>query len=203
MNRSRAFTMVEMLVAVAMLTLIFGAILSFIWNTREQRLRVAEAITDSDVAMAVLDRIESDLMTVVAAAPGAGAGVMGDDRSLKLLFRSVWLAGGTGPEAVRDLQGATYTYDEERMVVHAARWASGMSEPIESDLCSGVVRARFRYHDGLLWQDSFDSVESDRLPRMVEVSLWLARSPAEGDPAWRRLIAVPDADDGGVIGGAS
>ena len=86
-------------------------------------------------------------------------------------------------------------------------------EPIEEVLCRGVRSLNLRYHDGLMWQDSWDSTQlENNIPTAVELTIELDRS-VDGQT---RIISFPrvfllscstlsatSAAAGGAAGGAT
>lgn len=220
--RARGFSLVEVLVAIALLILLAAAMSAFTWRLVERRARLtAEADRQRDVG-ALFTHIETDLLTSVAG-DGGQAGISGDGAGLKLLTRGVGLvAGDAGPD-VGDLQGCEYRFAGGR--VTGKRWKGAKADAAlgEDVIVAGVGRVRFRYFDERAWHESFDSVKAGRLPAAVEVAVWFdappaltrtedpAPSPAGGgsgdegaeaaqEEAWPsadrvRVIVVPDGPD--------
>lgn len=189
-RRRHGFTVIEVLVACALLLLLMGAVMSLMWSARDQRSRVsAMSVTTRDV-MAMLDQIESDLTTAVAADPREGAGIIGDDRSIQILFRSVWLRGSAVERAPRDLQGASYTFDEGASQIDGERW-SASGEHSRATLCERVADVRFRYAEGANWLNSFSAADHGFMPMAVEISVTTSRGEL-----WRRIVRIPDSGGG-------
>ena len=204
-NVRRAFTIVETLTALALLVLLIGTIFYFMTTIAERRDRVVGLASSTRDVVAMLDQLEADLLTAVTADPSEGTGISGDGASIRVVFRAVWLRGALGADAPRDVQGASYTFDQASESVLGERWAPGVeagrnagagTDGLSVALCRGVGKLGIRYFDGSTWAASFDSVARGGLPAAVEIKVWSAGSADEGsEPAWMRTIRVPD---GGV-----
>ena len=102
----RGFSLLEVMIAIALTAALIGSMFAFLWDTLETRERMATHTTRRRSATTVIDRLERDLTMVVASDPDAGVGVEGTESSLRLLVRSVpaRLADGARPElALTDL----------------------------------------------------------------------------------------------------
>jgi len=222
-RRRNAFTLMEVLLAVALAAGLAGAVMSFVWNLLDRRAALVEHGRLARGASLVMDRIERDLMGAMVAARGGEAGVRGTETQLRVLSRGVWLGGEAG-EAPADLQGSEIWWDAAPGRIVGRRWAGAAARGEEETVCEGVRRLRLRYLRGREWVETFDSVEAGMLPAAVEVAIWFG-SPdgaagvgglGEGEreamsgtvgadlpePDRVRVIAVPDAVDGGEgVGG--
>jgi type II secretory pathway pseudopilin PulG len=185
------FTLFEVIVAIAMILALLGIMFNVASDLLEARSRLHEITARQRAATTVIDRVEADLATCLVADGRAGAGVVGDARSLRVLSRGVSLAEAGAPGAVvgaGDLQVAEYRFDADRRVIEGRRrsWSARSSPPPAFTALGGVVhQASFRYHDGLAWRDEFDSLRERRLPHAVEVAVWFDAPPGEepvGDP---------------------
>lgn len=193
MNRSltrRGFTVIEVIVACALLLLLMSAVMSMMWNARDQRTRVSAMSASTRDVLAMLDQIETDLTTAIAADPREGAGISGDDRSIRVLFRGVWLRGSVADRAPRDLQGASYSFDADASRIEGERW-SASGDRSRATLCERVADVRFRYAEGQSWSDAFDAAERGRMPLAVEISVTTSRGEL-----WRRTVRIPDSAGG-------
>lgn len=189
-NARSAFTVIEVLVACALLLLLMSAVMSMMWSARDQRTRVSAMSASTRDVLAMLDQIESDLTTAIAADPREGAGISGDDRSIRVLFRGVWLRGSVAERAARDLQGASYSFDAGASRIEGERW-SASGERSRATLCERVTDVQFRYSEGQGWSDAFDAVERGRMPLAVEISVTTSRGEV-----WRRTVRIPDSAGG-------
>jgi prepilin-type N-terminal cleavage/methylation domain-containing protein len=198
----RGFSLLEVLVAVSIVAALVGMMFAFLSNVLSSRSRVLEHSDRQRAATALIERIEADLMTCIVGDQSFGAGVQGDATHLAILTQSVspMLPGVTeeDPRVQRDLQLAEYRFDGQRRVAQGRRSCASLQESTSTDAAAASVAGasqteagrgrmqgagfdgfggdipsvRFRYHDGVQWRDSFDSLESGHLPRAVEIAVW-------------------------------
>jgi type II secretory pathway pseudopilin PulG len=175
-----AFTLVEVLLAIALMLALMGAMFGFAHAMMHARQRINEGTARHRAATALIERLEADLATCIAGDQALGAGVVGDESSLRVLTRGVsaHLAESDPDAAFFDLQRAEYRFDAARGRIELRRGLAAVGAdagdaggPFHS-LGGAMSRVRFRYHDGGAWRGSFDSLASDRLPAAVEVAVW-------------------------------
>ncbi|MCW5775905.1 MAG: prepilin-type N-terminal cleavage/methylation domain-containing protein [Phycisphaeraceae bacterium] len=196
--RRRAFTLMETLVAIVLLLALSGAVMSFFWNSLERRDTLLALSGEVRAGTLLLERLEADFLTAVAADGKGGAGIAGDRTSVRVVSRGVrpTLNGGSAAGSLGDEKGLAVRFEEATGRVSLRRW-SGEDPGGGSDevVAEGVSALRLRYFDGRSWRDSFDSKSAGDLPVAVEVALWFRRP---GDPAprpaveERRVAAVED-----------
>ncbi len=226
--KSRGFTLIEMLVAVAITLALSGAVLAYIWRLRDAQERMTVAAARSAGVEMLFTRLEDDLVGVIAGDPKLGAGVKGDATSLTLLCRGTPPLSETnrGGDLVRmelRFDALTGTVYGERSGAEKATSASDAAEavfgadveatPRGEALIEGVREMRLRYYTQGAWSESFDSGASGGLPEAVEVALWFGAVDeasegvvAETDmprppPDRLRVIVVPDAPEKAWGGG--
>lgn len=177
----RAFSLIELLVAVALIGAIASAMTFFTWRLIERRDRLTAMVQRQQGLAVLLGHIEADLLTCVAA-EGAAPGVSGTGESLRLLSRGVGLVAGPGGPDLSDLQGTEYRFSGGR--VTGRRWAGASASASlgEDEIVAGVGRIRFRYFDRGAWRASFDAAKEGRLPAAIEVAVWYDAPPSEHDP---------------------
>ncbi len=185
MNR-RGMTLLELIIAIALVAALFGALFTFLFDLLSARVRVLEHDGRQLAATTLIEALESDLAACIAGDPSHGAGVRGDETSLNILTRGTAAAladrGPDDPAVFGDLQRSEYRFDAGNGRLSATRAAAGVSAAasVPEDLGGMVHKLRFRYHDGQRWADSFDSIASGGLPVAVEVSIWF--DPWPGSP---------------------
>jgi hypothetical protein len=184
--KRRAFSLLEVLVAIALMIALFGSMFAFMFDMLSARRRALEYAGMQRAAVTLIDRLESDLMSCVVGDRVYGAGVEGDNDSLRILTRGVaaHLAGQgmDDPEVFGDLQEVEYRFDEGLGLIEARRVPAGDRGAGDGDfapLGGAVSKIRFRYHDSTIWRDSFDSLAHDGLPAAVEVAVWFHPWPGE------------------------
>ncbi len=184
-----AFTLFEVLLAIALALALSGAVLAFMDDLMTRRARTIEAIEDLAAGDSVIARLEQELMTTFVEDAQMGAGVRGTRTRLTVLSRGVIppMVGDPQTIALGDLQGVVVEFDGREGVLRMGRF-SRQDEPVRMDIVSERVSdLRLRYFDGRAWSESFNSAQRGILPVAVEVAIWF------GDR--------PDEDEGEAVGG--
>lgn len=193
------FTLLEVLVAIALLAVLLSSVYAFIWNLFDRQTRTLDEAAESQAATMIFDRLEADLMSAVASA-GDGAGVSGDRFGVVIAHRAVLPGSPSAP--VSDLQETTIRFDRR-----AGRISMNRVDPGSVDVRAAVeaypvpVRAaRFRYYTGSGWTDRFSSEQG--LPSAVELAIWFGM-PADADDLGEDSLGFERADPDrfGPIGG--
>ena len=173
------FTLLEMLVAIALLGLLLGAVYSFTWNLFSRETRSLDEAAKSQTATMLFDRCEADLMSAVAIADSS-PGVTGDSSQITITHRAV-LPGSSGAPDV-DLQTTTIRFDPRARRVSVTR-SDASANPGGSENDGEIpvpVRAlQIRYHNGRRWTDRFSS--NNGLPAAVELAIWFGVPEDEPD----------------------
>jgi len=216
----RAFTLLEMLAATAMVALLAGSLyasLHIAFKARRSALSAVETVRKRHLALALL---KADLQAAVV--PGgllAGdfVGLRGgapDTGSDELSFYAV--ATDAGPRTgVGDIKKVEYTCvpsDDRRSMVLIRRLTANLLAPAtpaprEEVVCREVQAFTCRYYDGSAWQDAWDSTAQDNvLPTAVEVTLELADGPDGPGGRTCQVVPIPagqGADNTASSGGTS
>jgi prepilin-type N-terminal cleavage/methylation domain-containing protein len=175
----RGFSLLEVLIALALLTAMMGTMFAFFWEMLSTRERILDFTAENRGAGMLIDRLQRDLQTCVVGDAALGAGVQGDETNLRLLTRSVpvrLVEETEAPGPFCDIETAIYRFTAgsgrielgRTLAAPGASSAGGNLSPI----AEGVFKVRFRYHDGTMWRSEFDSLEADRLPQAIEVAVW-------------------------------
>lgn len=175
-------TLVEVLVAIALIMTLTGAMLGFLHDMLSSRAQALEAIASERAAATVLEHVERHLTTCIVGDAVAGPGVRGDGRSLRVLSRGVSVRsadrGAGAAAALGDLTVFDLRFDASRGLVEAMQTPWGAQDDASHQSLGGAVGdLRLRYWDGSGWLDEFDSLAAGRFPRAIEVAIWF------GDPA--------------------
>jgi len=200
----RAFTLIEVLAAIALLLVLSGSLMSFGAALLDRADWTARTVNDLRACGIVFDRVSTALRTCEVGGGSAGPGVSGDSSSITVLCRSE-------PGGRSDLARLRLSFDRGAGTL-AFAFGDAQDTPAEELLSDRVQSVRIRYYDGRAWRDSFDSRDADALPAAVEVSVWLgapttpsnanANANADGfpsrEPDRKRLFAIPDAGVGGA-----
>jgi hypothetical protein len=175
----------EVLLSLGLIGVLLGSVLGFLFQIGSQRDVLAAAGARQQGATALFERMESDLLCVVASGASGEAGIKGSASGLTLLTRGTMLpaAAGKGAE-LGDLQGTEYAFDRGSQTVRVRRWGAGDGSDQGGDsevMCEGVGLLRLRYFDGEKWSASFDSGAAGGLPVAVEVAVWFGPPGPSGD----------------------
>ena len=98
-RRPRGFTLLEVLIAIALVGVLLGSMFAFMHELLQSRSRAMQYTARQLAAATLIDRIESDLAVCIVGDATLGAGIRGDDTQLSILSRGVaaHLAGVTVP----------------------------------------------------------------------------------------------------------
>ena len=195
--KPRAFTLLEVLVSIALVAVLLGSMFTFLHELLQSRSRALDYTATQRAAAILIDRVESDLFACVVGDIANGAGVAGDASTLSILSRGVathLAERGIDSGVLGDLQHSEYRFDDRSGAIEIRRGSPG--SPAETTTArfepiGNVFRVRFRYHDGDGWSDSFDSLASDALPAAIEVAVWYLPWPGAEEPS--QLAGEPHA----------
>lgn len=196
----QAFTLIELLLAIAIFSLVLSAISGVFYGAMRLRTRTSEAIEEAlpvqralailrkDLAGIVLPRgtIQSNL--VVAAGSGEGS-VQDSDTAIYTSSAAVSpnLPWGEVQRVWYGLRPPTNAYasygkDLVRFVVRNPLPVL-QDDVDEQHILGGVLRLEFSFYDGTTWQTSWNtSNQTAVLPAAVKVLLTMADNPARRVP---------------------
>ncbi|MBI1304779.1 MAG: prepilin-type N-terminal cleavage/methylation domain-containing protein [Phycisphaera sp.] len=165
MSARRGFTLIEVLVGIAIGGALLGALGVFTLNLTDTRARLAEMTARVDSAEVVFSALDRALATAVVEDASLGAGVSGNESALRVVRSAVGLGGErealfaeTGVVEVRLSRGAA------RLEIVRDGRAAALPAPVRA--------MRIRYLGERGWSDAFDSGESGVFPAGIEVSIW-------------------------------
>ena len=191
---SRAFTLLEALIAVGMMVLLLGALAMFVEDLSRTRQFVARTAAETRSADALFGALEAALQTAVVDGGNRGAGVTGTDRSIRVLSSRTDAGSGSVAELARAAFSPLSATQVDQNGANITIGRGGVSSTLPATV--RAMRVRYWYDGG--WGDSFDSLNAGTLPAVVEVGLWFGATQAGdedelGAPDRVRAIAVPDA----------
>jgi len=202
----RAFTLLEMLAAMAMVATLAGALyasLSIAFKARNSATRSLEPVRKCSTAVALL---RADFQAAAGpkgllAGPMLGesqssmAGQAGDSVEFFAAISDVRYTGVAGDIRKIDISCEPSADGSENILyrrVTSNLLSSQTVDPEEQILCRGVRTFTLRYYDGTTWYDSWDSTaQGDLLPVAVEVTVELAPPPgAPHNQAGYRMSSI-------------
>jgi type II secretory pathway pseudopilin PulG len=203
--RAGAFTLLEVLLAIALILIIVTAAGTLLVSVAEARESLERYTLQQTATDGLLSQLESDLLCAVAGDGAGGPGVVGTAQGIKLLTRGRWL--GAETPGASDLCRVEAAFAGNGVTLSRRAAALETLAP-DGDGVTGAVlgvrRVEFWYHDGKAWKREFNSVKDGGLPRAVEVRLWFgALVPSPGGPSETGAPASAGAEvDPGVDGDA-
>ena len=178
----RGFTLIEVLIAIALMLMLGGAMFGFLQDLLTTRGRTLERSGRQRAASTLIERLENDVAACLVGDARSGAGVRGDGSSLRLLTRGVMpqvaARGINDPAALGDLQVVEYRFDAAQQRLEA-RKAPATESAAFAPLGGSIAHVRFRYLDGRRWRDDYDSLGLNRLPSAIEVAVWFNPWPSD------------------------
>lgn len=165
-SRRAAFSLLEVLVAIAVLLVLSAAVYAFIFQLMSMREAIADR-SERDAALTfAFDVVAASIMTCEVVGVEGEPGIVGTATSLELVCRTSSLA---SPIATSEPSGLM------RRVEWNQRDQSVWIDDADQDpAITGIARLRFRYHDGRSWSSTYDSAALGRLPFMIEMAVWFA-----------------------------
>jgi prepilin-type N-terminal cleavage/methylation domain-containing protein len=215
MMHRRGFTLMEVLIAIALLLVLSSVIFTFLRDVMASRERIAEITAQQRLASLIIDRIEEQAIFSIVGDAAFGSGISGDETSLIILSRGVAVRevahADSWHKAFFDLIRTEYQFDEGS---HSVRVSQEIPDAAGSDRDNGqtssrfnihrinpeeahetfstrLYKLRFRYHDGIAWSSNYDSLSEGRLPRAIEVAIWFDPWPGS---EWNAGAQDPFAD---------
>lgn len=225
-RRTRAFTLLEMLVALALMSVLATALyasLHIAFRAHRSAIAAIEPVCTAALALELVRRDLEAALPPTGVLAGSFYGLDETDESTGAAADTLmWYASaGRATEGASDivkLELAVTDTDKtgERALVRRVTTnllAPKAQEPTEEILCRGVVAFNLAYFDGTSWYDTWDSGSQDNiLPLAVDVILEIARdgsAPEDKEVATHQLNRVfllpcgslPEAEGARVIGG--
>ena len=171
----RGFTLLEVMVGLAIIAALVGALSGFLINLSDARARLTTTVERVECADAVFALVDRALATAVVVDPQFGAGVGGNESTLRIVRSGVGLGQGDAPLFA----------DRERCEVRflASAGRIEISRGDRRDIIDVPVRTiRIRYLSERGWRDAFDSRDDAMFPVGVEISIWFGEdNPQDGD----------------------
>ncbi len=202
MNRLRSFTLIEMLIALALII----AMVFVLLPTASRIMTSTTAAADRNHRLAQLalfsDLLDRAMLTAIAQDASGRQAFTGEESVLRLAACGVSLV-PRDPGAPDDIQTMEFAFNGDSLTLRQGN--SGREV-----ILTGIEKGAFAYSSGQGWAGSFDG--SGGMPGAVAVSIWLRRGDIEltteeageseevgqeeREPDWRRVFAVFDPESG-------
>ena len=175
--RRRGLTLLEVLIAISLGIVLLGSVTTFAWSQLNSRDRILEAAHARRSLTLAIDRLEQDLVSVIAGTSDGQAGLLGDRSSIVIHARGLAPRWSDDPSTmIGDLHRLSLGFDAAsgRIEMIRSPYQPG-SELLEEDPSAlpGVIRdLQFRFFDGQQWVEQWDSLREGRLPMAVEIAAW-------------------------------
>ena len=181
----RGFSLLEALVGVAIATAFLGAIAIFTTNLGDSRARLSRSSREIECADAVFAAIERACATAVVEGGAQGAGIVGNETSLRIVRSGVGL-GADGQPIFSELAATAVSFDfgTKRISLRRDGNLDMLGAPVRE------MRVRYLAKDG--WQDAFDTSEGVGFPVGIEVSLWFERGSGVEESGAAVAAPAPD-----------
>ncbi|MDG2053897.1 MAG: prepilin-type N-terminal cleavage/methylation domain-containing protein [Phycisphaerales bacterium] len=216
--RKRAFTLIEVLLALALGMVLSVAILGFFRDLILHRTQINERLDQERAAQALIENLSLELTCAIVGIEQIGSGLIGDEQNIAVMSRSVSVEQLVpGQDMLGDLTELKFHFDPTESKLEGGRRLVEVGVQSDSTgylntISNKLGWVRFRYLDKGRWRSSYDSAQQQRLPAAVEVAIWyvtpramedqVSDSPAdfleeplieESDPDRIRIISIPDA----------
>lgn len=216
LHRSSAFTLLELLIAIAIFAVVLAAINGVFYGALRLRNKSTHSLEEAVPLQQTLSILKRDLQGLVAPGgvlagrlqSGTAAGNGGViPQGATTLYTCTGVLDETLPWG--DIQKVIYYLKPSDTDAHAAgkdlvRGVSRNLLPtaqeilVEQWLMSGVERLQFAYYDGAAWRDTWDSTTADattgqtnNLPRAIKVQIELAVNQGEPRTKAPAQLVVP------------
>ena len=173
MSAHRAFTVIETLIAIALLLMLSAALSAFLFDVQNTRERLSDLSDARLTGTLVIDAIEDAARFALVASDGR-SGFAGDRTSLRMTAQLV-APDSAEPDATAVASPLARTIEwNER---------TGVLTLDDEPLSASVARLVIRYHDDDVWLDSYDAMSERRLPAAIEIAIWFGEVETDPDDA--------------------
>jgi type II secretion system protein J len=206
-SKQTAFTLIEVMLAIAVCAVVLVAINAIFYSALHLRARTSEALNASLPIERALSLLRHDLQNAVP--PGAimagplqsgvisgGTGASGAENSSIQIYTSTGTLAANAPWG--DIQKVTYELQSPANASAIGKdfirsvtrnLLSTTTEDLDEQyLAGGVENLQFSYFDGVNWLDSWDSLSQTNLPQAVRVSLYLSANASSPHPQPLQLL---------------
>jgi len=178
----RGFSLLEVMLALAILIALLSALGQFAWSVGRSQERLTNRATRQAGIDAVIDRLTVVLDTASVTVQGS-SGFVGSNTEIRSFVAQDRpdTSISSGLAAMRPFH---VQFDESERTLK-----------LDAGIPLSLGDLRIRYHNGTNWLDSYDSLEQEALPRAVLVEAWMDPSLRDhsdsGHPPDRRAVLSP------------
>ncbi len=195
-NIARAFTLVEMLIAISIFSILLVAIHTVLYTALRLRNTAVDSLEASLPLEQALNVIQHDLSDVVTATNGVFLGPLQTTNPTNTLPDQIgpdfYTTGGEldGVVPWGNIEKIDYLLSQPtngnrgpgRDLIRAVtRNLLPVTQPPQPDekhaILSGVQNLTFLYYDGTTWQPSWDTTQQTNLPTAIKVQIQMAAQP--------------------------
>lgn len=208
-GHSRGFTLLELLVATAMMAVLAGSLYATLHTAFKARRTAYGAVADVRAAELAIELLRTDLTSAIGPRGILAGGFLGEDaidrsgQPMDALMLHCTAGGAVDTSGAGDVRMVELecTPDENgkgmTLVRRVTRYllATLAAEPPEEVLCRNVRSLDLKYFNGTDWQVAWDSsAQGDNLPLAVEVTLELRPDPDRAEESGyvvSRIFRIP------------
>ena len=190
MSRNDGFTLLEVLVAIALASLVLTSIYGVFSTTSAAKEQVEKQGAALHLGRVLISRLDRELLGLALDNQNNLAALKGGENSLGEPFLELLTNSTGGPQSgMRQVQYRLGPDPDNRMTVWRAE--KGINETTantEERLAQGLEKLTFSFFDGQNWRESWDS-KSGRFPILVRAELTL--KDTEGMPPLLSTFDLP------------
>lgn len=197
------FTLLEILIAVAILTIIFSIVYGSFVQTRKAISRAEDAVSELRGIRAAFIRMMMDVNMAFLSKNNENTFFVGTDNytdgypddtidfttfSHTIRWKDALESDQTevGYYIQRDFEGNTILMKREKKRIDTSPLYGGRSLELSED----IAGLNFRYLEDGAWLDSWDSRVSNKLPEAIEITL-IVRDEKDREREYRTIVDIP------------